>query len=96
MASNLASLQANAYQLGQLLVKLLPEVSKFIESPPSTSFHNEMDSPGRYYAEAIQLHEQYLTKATDQLAQETAAAYFKVIILFFLLENEMFIVICRC
>jgi hypothetical protein len=79
VASSLGGLQANAYQLGQLLSKMLPEVSRFIENPLApVGSDTKDDSTGRYYAEAIQLHEQYSSQGTDQLAQETAQAYFKV------------------
>lgn len=77
VASVLHGLGLNAYQLAQLLSKLFPEVSRFIEDP---NFNDE-DSPGRYYAEAIKSHQKYTVTGIKEDGQESVKAYYKVHIL---------------
>ncbi|KAG2200064.1 hypothetical protein INT47_007709 [Mucor saturninus] len=72
--SMLHGLGLNAYQLAQLLSRLFPEVSRFIED---VDLKEEDDSPGRYYAEAIRSHQQFLETGTE--GKETMEAYEKFI-----------------
>lgn len=72
--SILHGLSLNAYQLAQLLSRLFPEVSRFIEDP---DFQDE-NSPGRYYTEAIQYHQKYIVTGTDKDGQDSVEAYYKV------------------
>ncbi|GAA5808128.1 hypothetical protein MFLAVUS_001511 [Mucor flavus] len=74
-ASVINGLALNAHQLAQLLSKLFPELSRFIEG--RTDY--DQNSPSKYYAEAIDLHEKYKTKKTEQIAQDTVKAYYKFI-----------------
>lgn len=73
-ASVINGLALNAHQLAQLLSKLFPELSRFIEN------RNDFDqnSPSMYYAEAIDLHEKYKIEQTEQMAQDTIKAYYEV------------------
>ncbi|KAI7895809.1 alkaline-phosphatase-like protein [Mucor mucedo] len=71
--SMLHGLGLNAYQLAQLLSRLFPEVSRFIED---VNLKEEDDSPGRYYAEAIRSHQQFLETGTE--GKETMEAYKKL------------------
>ncbi|KAI9272413.1 alkaline-phosphatase-like protein [Helicostylum pulchrum] len=72
-ASVINGLALNAHQLVQLLSKLFPELSRFIKG------QNDYDqnSPSKYYAEAIDLHETYKIEKTEQIAQDTIKAYYK-------------------
>ncbi|GAA5795555.1 hypothetical protein HPULCUR_000915 [Helicostylum pulchrum] len=74
-ASVINGLALNAHQLVQLLSKLFPELSRFIKG------QNDYDqnSPSKYYAEAIDLHETYKIEKTEQIAQDTIKAYYKFI-----------------
>lgn len=65
-------LGSNAHQLAQLLTRLYPEVSQFIED---IHFKDE-NSPGQYYAKAILSHQNYLKTGKD--GKETIEAYEKV------------------
>lgn len=77
--SVLHGLRANAYQLGQLLKRLLPEISEFLEGPDSSVRNvDDKNNPGKYYAEALSLHQQYSTSGSDKLAIDAAEFYNKV------------------
>lgn len=78
--SVLHGLRANAYQLGQLLARLLPEVSKFLVGPDShVKIDTDKNNPGKYYAEARSLHEQYSTSGREDLALDAIKLYNKFI-----------------
>lgn len=79
MDSVLHGLRANAYQLGQLLTRLLPEISEFLEGLDSGVKNvDDKNNPGKYYAEALSLHQQYSTSGSDKLALDAAESYNKV------------------
>ncbi|CAO3638657.1 unnamed protein product [Mucor hiemalis] len=78
--SVLHGLRANAYQLGQLLKRLLPEISEFLEGPDSSVRNvDDKNNPGKYYADALSLHQQYSTSGSDKLAIDAAEFYNKFI-----------------
>jgi hypothetical protein len=81
--SILHGLRDNAYQLGLLLTRLLPEVSKLLKDPiTSIEGNDSQDSPGRYYAKAFKSHKQFYDMATDKSALEAAENYNKVCLLY--------------
>ncbi|CEP09661.1 hypothetical protein [Parasitella parasitica] len=70
----LDSVLRNASQLGQLLSKLMPEISRYLKTP----FAHANDATlafGQSYARAISLHRQYLTAKEDSVAEQALALY---------------------
>lgn len=64
----------NAYQLAQLLSRLFPEISSFLENP---EFIDD-SSPGKFYTEAIKLHQKYTVTGMEKDGRESVEAYYKV------------------
>ncbi|KAI7864701.1 alkaline-phosphatase-like protein [Spinellus fusiger] len=61
--SVLRALQLNAYQLGQLLIKTVPEVSRYLQEPLDHSHTSDKDVEG--YAYAFTLHEKAIENQLD-------------------------------
>ncbi|KAI7897734.1 alkaline-phosphatase-like protein [Cokeromyces recurvatus] len=79
----LRGLQLNAFQLAQLLTKLMPEVSKYITEPHLYTHETNPNSPGFYYAKAIDLHQTYLQTAfnngKEEIGKRAIYSYYKFI-----------------
>jgi hypothetical protein len=74
----LRGLLLNAFQLGSLLSKTMPEVTKYIQEPMGHVDCSE--DLGCYYAQAIELHQKYLTDPQqEQLGNIAGELYCKVI-----------------
>ncbi|KAI8642444.1 alkaline-phosphatase-like protein [Parasitella parasitica] len=70
----LDSVLRNASQLGQLLSKLMPGISEYLETP--FAHVNDATFPsGQSYAKAVSLHRKYLITKDDSTAKQSLALY---------------------
>lgn len=71
----------NASQLGQLLSKLIPEISGYLETPYA-HVNDASLSFGQSYAKAVSLHRKYLITKDESLAKQAIQLYSQVIFFF--------------
>ena len=67
----------NASQLGQLLIKVAPEIAGYLETP-SAHVNDATLTFGQSYARAISLHEEYLVSKDGAAAKQAIELYYHV------------------
>lgn len=68
----------NASQLGQLLSKLIPEISGYLDTP-FAHVNDASLSFGQSYAKAVSLHRKYLITKDESIAKQAIHLYYQVI-----------------
>ena len=77
----LRALQLNAYQLGQLLCRMVPDLPQYLEnSATQSSLSDTDDHIGKLYNRAVIEHKRFLTSSSKDMtiAEHAAKNYLKV------------------
>ncbi|KAG0182079.1 major facilitator super transporter protein [Apophysomyces sp. BC1034] len=78
-SSILRALQLNAYQLGHLLTKMIPEVAHYLDDALESKGHLDDTHAGWNYVKALSHHKDYMNSPSDASADEATKAYLQFI-----------------
>ena len=77
----LRALQLNAYQLGQLLCRMVPDLPQYLDNSATQSSLSDTDGHiGKLYNRAVIEHKKFLTSSSENMtiAEHAAKNYLKV------------------
>ncbi|KAF7723136.1 major facilitator super transporter protein [Apophysomyces ossiformis] len=78
-SSVLRALQLNAYQMGHLLERIIPEIANYLNFTLESKDHLDNTHPGWRYVEAFTLHQGYMDMQEETIATTAAKAYLEFI-----------------